>query len=63
MLKFKANLDISLGRTVIDIDRKNLLLSSKHRIMNCSSKELRKRLYIKFGGESGLDYGGLGREW
>ena len=21
------------------------------------------RLYVKFGGESGLDYGGLAREW
>lgn len=31
--------------------------------MRYKPEELRKRLYIKFNGEDGLDYGGLSREW
>lgn len=27
------------------------------------SKDLRKRLMVKFRGEEGLDYGGVAREW
>ena len=28
-----------------------------------NTKDLRKRLMIKFKGEDGLDYGGIAREW
>ena len=32
--------------------------------MNVGNVEkLKSRLYVKFQGESGLDYGGLAREW
>jgi hypothetical protein len=31
--------------------------------MQCKSSELRRRLYLVFKGEEGLDYGGVAREW
>lgn len=31
--------------------------------MQCQSNELRRRLYLSFKGEEGLDYGGVAREW
>ena len=31
--------------------------------MKMKSRELRKRLMIKFKNEDGLDYGGIAREW
>lgn len=31
--------------------------------MKMRSKDLRKRLMVKFRGEEGLDYGGVAREW
>lgn len=40
-----------------------LLQESYRQIMKLKSKELRKRLMIKFKLEEGLDYGGIAREW
>lgn len=42
--------------------RSNLLETSFNTIMGISDVEkLKSRLYVKFEGESGLDYGGLAR--
>ena len=42
--------------------RSNLLETSYNTIMGISDVEkLKSRLYVKFEGESGLDYGGLAR--
>lgn len=33
------------------------------KVMRFRPDDLRKRIYIKFAGEDGLDYGGVSREW
>ncbi len=44
--------------------RDRLFEDSYNVIMNISDTEkLKSRLYVVFDGESGLDYGGLAREW
>ena len=44
--------------------RDHLFEDSYDVIMNVGNVEkLKSRLYVKFQGESGLDYGGLAREW
>ena len=46
------------------IRRDHLLEDAFNKIMAASKKELSKsRLYISFGGEDGLDYGGPSREF
>ncbi|KAH9514418.1 E3 ubiquitin-protein ligase smurf1 [Bulinus truncatus] len=39
------------------------LEDSYRHVMKMRSKDLRKRLMVKFRGEEGLDYGGVAREW
>ncbi|EDW39569.1 GL15308 [Drosophila persimilis] len=45
------------------VTRQTLLEDSYHQIMRLPAYELRRRLYIIFRGEEGLDYGGVSREW
>ncbi|XP_060807947.1 E3 ubiquitin-protein ligase Su(dx) [Amyelois transitella] len=47
----------------ITLTRQTLFEDSYHQIMRLPPYELRKRLYIIFRGEDGLDYGGVSREW
>ena len=48
----------------VHIRRDHLLEDAFNKIMAASKKELSKsRLYISFGGEDGLDYGGPSREF
>uniref|UniRef100_A0A183IUA2 HECT-type E3 ubiquitin transferase n=1 Tax=Soboliphyme baturini TaxID=241478 RepID=A0A183IUA2_9BILA len=47
----------------IVISRSNLFEDSFAEIMRKNPIDLRRRLYIQFRGEEGLDYGGLAREW
>lgn len=47
----------------ITVSRQSLFEDSYHQIMRLPSYELRRRLYIIFRGEEGLDYGGISREW
>jgi len=49
---YKINLDIF-------INRKTLFFDAYDQIMNKSPEELKKRLYIKYKGEEGVDAGGL----
>lgn len=51
------------GHVKINVSRNTLFEDSFHQIMRLQSPELRKRLYIIFRGEEGLDYGGVAREW
>uniref|UniRef100_A0A1I8HY38 HECT-type E3 ubiquitin transferase n=1 Tax=Macrostomum lignano TaxID=282301 RepID=A0A1I8HY38_9PLAT len=51
------------GHVKIQVSRQNLMEDSFHQIMRIDPVDLRKRLYIQFKGEEGLDYGGLAREW
>ena len=39
------------------------LLFYIHQIMKCGPQDLRRRLYIEFRGEEGIDYGGVAKEW
>uniref|UniRef100_A0A672NKV9 HECT-type E3 ubiquitin transferase n=1 Tax=Sinocyclocheilus grahami TaxID=75366 RepID=A0A672NKV9_SINGR len=47
----------------ITVSRKTLFEDSFQQIMSFSSQDLRRRLWIIFPGEEGLDYGGVAREW
>lgn len=47
----------------ITVTRQTLFQDSYHQIMRLPAYELRRRLYIIFRGEEGLDYGGVSREW
>ncbi|KAA3675739.1 NEDD4-like E3 ubiquitin-protein ligase WWP1, partial [Paragonimus westermani] len=51
------------GTTKITVSRSKLLDDSFEEVMKLTTQELRRRLYIIFEGEDGLDYGGLSREW
>lgn len=47
----------------IQVSRNNIFEDSFHSIMRVPPHELRRRLFITFRGEEGLDYGGIAREW
>ncbi|XP_063950930.1 E3 ubiquitin-protein ligase Su(dx)-like [Lytechinus pictus] len=47
----------------ISVTRNTLFEDSFHQIMRLQAFDLRRRLYIIFRGEEGLDYGGVAREW
>ncbi|TGZ68154.1 hypothetical protein CRM22_004422 [Opisthorchis felineus] len=51
------------GTTKINVSRARLLEDSFDQFMQLNTHELRRRLYITFEGEEGLDYGGLSREF
>ncbi|BFZ13158.1 hypothetical protein BsWGS_16197 [Bradybaena similaris] len=51
------------GHVKITVSRDNLFEDSFAQIMRLLPFDLRRRLYIIFKGEEGLDYGGLAREW
>ncbi|CAH1779730.1 unnamed protein product [Owenia fusiformis] len=51
------------GHVKIHVTRDNLFETSFHQIMRLQPFDLRRRLYIIFRGEEGLDYGGPAREW
>ncbi|KAK6616958.1 hypothetical protein RUM43_014928 [Polyplax serrata] len=52
-----------LNHIKITVTRQTLFEDSYHQIMRLPPYELRRRLYITFRGEEGLDYGGVSREW
>lgn len=47
----------------IVVSRQNLFEESFAEVMRKNAVDLRRRLYIQFKGEDGLDYGGIAREW
>jgi len=51
------------GHVKIHVTRENLFEDSFQQIMRLQPFDLRRRLYIIFKGEEGLDYGGVAREW
>ncbi|XP_076448930.1 NEDD4-like E3 ubiquitin-protein ligase WWP2 [Babylonia areolata] len=51
------------GHVKINVSRENLFEDSFAQIMRLQPFDLRRRLYIIFKGEEGLDYGGVAREW
>jgi len=51
------------GHVKIAVSRETLFEDSYHQIMKQQPYELRRRLYIMYKGEEGLDYGGIARDW
>ncbi|XP_071539954.1 E3 ubiquitin-protein ligase Su(dx) isoform X2 [Panulirus ornatus] len=51
------------GHIKISVTRQTLFEDSFHQVMRLPAYELRRRLFIIFRGEDGLDYGGVAREW
>jgi len=51
------------GSIQIPVSRENLMEDSFRFISSMDSLTLTRRLFIKFEGEEGLDYGGMSREW
>ncbi|ELT92881.1 hypothetical protein CAPTEDRAFT_225074 [Capitella teleta] len=51
------------GHVKLNVTRENLFEDSFQQVMRLQPFDLRRRLYIIFKGEEGLDYGGLAREW
>ncbi|XP_047469714.1 E3 ubiquitin-protein ligase wwp-1-like isoform X2 [Penaeus chinensis] len=51
------------GHIKISVTRQTLFEDSFHQVMRLPAFELRRRLFIIFRGEEGLDYGGIAREW
>lgn len=47
----------------ITVSRSSVFEESFQQIMRISPHDLRRRLFINFKGEEGLDYGGVAREW
>lgn len=56
-------LQITNGHCRLEVSRKDIFEDSFTFIMKMKTKELRKKLMVKFRGEEGIDYGGVAREW
>ncbi|KIH48926.1 hypothetical protein ANCDUO_21001, partial [Ancylostoma duodenale] len=53
----------SNGKCDMIVHRETLFEDSYRHIMEKTPAELRHKLWIEFFGETGLDYGGVTREW
>uniref|UniRef100_A0A3P9K4X9 E3 ubiquitin-protein ligase n=1 Tax=Oryzias latipes TaxID=8090 RepID=A0A3P9K4X9_ORYLA len=61
---YKCMFQLALPQHIkINVTRKNLFEDSFQQIMSINAPDLRRRLWIIFPGEEGLDYGGVAREW
>lgn len=47
----------------IEVSRRKIFEDSYKALSQLHSRDLKKRLLVKFRGEEGLDYGGVAREW
>ncbi|KAJ1962566.1 hypothetical protein IWQ62_003485 [Dispira parvispora] len=65
LIYFRSQQDLrpSPGQCHIKVRRDHIFEDTYAEIMRHRPNELKKRLYIKFDGEDGLDYGGLSREF
>lgn len=51
------------GHCRLEVTRDQIFEESYRGVMKMRTKDLKKRLMVKFKGEEGLDYGGIAREW
>jgi len=58
-----ATLQPSHGHCRLEVCRDDIFEESYRSLMKMKTKELRKKLMVKFRGEEGIDYGGVAREW
>ncbi|GAB1598341.1 E3 ubiquitin-protein ligase Su(dx)-like isoform X3 [Argonauta hians] len=61
--RYLCHSNVLQGHVKITVSRDNLFEDSFTQIMRLAPYDLRRRLYIIFKGEEGLDYGGVAREW
>ncbi|KAJ1554603.1 hypothetical protein HK405_004587 [Cladochytrium tenue] len=54
---------LGTGQCHITVHRNNILEDAYSEVMRHPASDLKKRLYIRFHGEEGLDYGGVSREF
>jgi atrophin-1 interacting protein 5 (WW domain-containing E3 ubiquitin protein ligase 1) len=59
--RYLCQSNIVLGHIKIHVNRQTLFEDSFHQVMRSQAFELRRRLYVVFRDEEGLDYGGLAR--
>uniref|UniRef100_A0A8C6URB2 E3 ubiquitin-protein ligase n=1 Tax=Neogobius melanostomus TaxID=47308 RepID=A0A8C6URB2_9GOBI len=57
------HINLCLFHIKITVTRKTLFEDSFQQIMSFNAQDLRRRLWIIFPGEEGLDYGGVARQW
>lgn len=58
-----SSLQPQTGHCRLEVSREEVFEDSYRQVMKMRSKELRKKLMVKFRQEEGLDYGGVAREW
>lgn len=58
-----SSLQPQAGHCRLEVSREEVFEDSYRQVMKMRSKDLRKRLMVKFRAEEGLDYGGVAREW
>ncbi|GFN79785.1 E3 ubiquitin-protein ligase smurf2 [Plakobranchus ocellatus] len=58
-----SSLQPQAGHCRLEVSREEVFEDSYRQVMKMRSKDLRKRLMVKFRQEEGLDYGGVAREW
>lgn len=51
------------GHVKVQVQRTNLFDDSYNQITKLHAYDLRRKLFLTFKGEDGLDYGGVAREW
>ncbi|RUS90106.1 hypothetical protein EGW08_002148 [Elysia chlorotica] len=58
-----SSLQPQAGHCRLEVSREEVFEDSYRQVMKMRSKDLRKKLMVKFRQEEGLDYGGVAREW
>jgi len=62
-LRYLCHSNSVSGHIKITVSRPTMFEDSYHQVMRLPAYELRRKLFIIFRGEEGLDYGGVAREW
>jgi atrophin-1 interacting protein 5 (WW domain-containing E3 ubiquitin protein ligase 1) len=62
-LRYLCHTNTFPGHVKVQINRNNLFEDSYSQIGKLNPYDLRRKLFLTFKGEEGLDYGGVAREW
>lgn len=58
-----ARNQLQSGHVKIVVSRSTVFEDSFNQVSGLAAQDLKRRLFVQFRGEEGLDYGGLAREW
>ncbi|CAF0806628.1 unnamed protein product [Brachionus calyciflorus] len=61
--RYLCNTNTFPGHVKVQVSRTNLFEESYNQITKLHPYDLRRKLFLTFRGEEGLDYGGVAREW